>query len=355
MAPSDVSSTIAETLPDFEALFPLRRVLDRIDPRADVGLDDATLVEIERAMTLQRALDERLVRLQRQARIGFHITAAGEEGLLIGSAAALAPQDWVVPGYRELGVALYRGLTVEAALANVFGNEADPVKGRQMPGHAADRAHHVLSASSPAGTQIAQAAGVGWAMRLANKGEAAIAYFGDGATSEGDFHVGVNFAGVYRAAVVFVCRARVGVGGGASAGEGQSAAATIAQKALAYGVPAERVDGSDVLAVYAATREALERARRGDGPTLLEVHVSRVGADDTADARDPLTRLRAFMQARGLPVTTERAAIEAAIDAAIEAAAHAAPPAVDTLFDDVFATRPAHLEAQRLEHAAASR
>jgi pyruvate dehydrogenase E1 component alpha subunit len=346
VAHSEVSSTIAETLPDFEALFPLRRVLDVADPRADVGVDDATLVEMERAMTLHRALDERLVRLQRQGRVGFHITAAGEEGLLIGSAAALAPHDWVVPGYRELGVALYRGLTVEAALANMFGNEADPVKGRQMPGHAADRVHHVLSASSPAGTQIAQAAGVGWAMRLANKGEAAVAYFGDGATSEGDFHVGVNFAGVFRAAVVFVCRARAG-----GLGEGQSAAATIAQKALAYGVPAERVDGSDALAVYAATREALARARRGEGPTLLEVHVARVDAD----ARDPLERLRVFLRARGLPVTTEHAALEAALDAAIEAASRAAPPAVDTLFDDVFATRPAHLEAQRLEHAAASR
>ncbi len=206
-APVAPERTIAESPPDFEALFPIRRSMaDDGTALNDPGLDEATLLKIMEFMIYNRELDDRLTKLQRQGRIGFHIGSVGEEALMIGTAAAARPTDWIVPCYREMGVALYRGLSLAKIIGNMFGTAADPVQGRQMPCHYVDAEHNFLSISSPVGTQIAQGAGVGWAMRIKKDGNASIVYFGDGATSEGDFHVGVNFAGVFKAATVFVCR-----------------------------------------------------------------------------------------------------------------------------------------------------
>jgi 2-oxoisovalerate dehydrogenase E1 component alpha subunit len=364
-APS--AATIASPPPDAESLFPLRRVLGE-DGRAlaDPGLEPALMRRILEFMIWNRELDERLTKLQRQGRIGFHIGSVGEEATMIGTAAASAPGDWVVPCYREMGVALYRGMTLDQILANMYGTADDPVKGRQMPCHYVDRAHNFLSISSPVGTQIPQAAGIGWAMRLKRSGNAALVYFGDGATSQGDFHVGLNFAGVYKASTVFICRNnRWAI---STPYEVQTRTPTIAQKAIAYGIIGERVDGNDVLAVYQATRAALERARAGEGPTLLELCTYRLGAHSTSDdprayreqsqveawsKKDPIARFRTYLVARALWTDAEEEALRRSIAEKVQAAiarAESAPvPEPDSLFRDVFAVRTAALAEQEAE------
>lgn len=359
--------TIAQMMPDFEALYPVRRVLDDEDRATrDLGLSDELLRKLIEYMIWNRELDERLTKLQRQGRIGFHIGSVGEEALMIGSAAATKPNDWVVPCYREMGVALYRGMALDAIVANMFGTADDPVKGRQMPCHYVDRAHNFLSISSPVGTQITQAAGVGWAMRLKKSADASVVYFGDGATSEGDFHTGVNFAGVYKAATVFICRNNQWAI--STPLEVQTASKTIAQKAIAYGIPGERVDGNDVLAVYEATREALERARTGGGPTLLEMLSYRVGAHSTSDdprayrdpsavdpwaKKDPIARFGRYLASKKLWSSEEEEQLKKAIGdklmAAIDRAEKTPAPTIDDLFGEVFADKPWHLREQQAE------
>lgn len=366
-APVAAERTIAESPPDFEALFPIRRSMaDDGTALNDPGLDEATLLKIMEFMIYNRELDDRLTKLQRQGRIGFHIGSVGEEALMIGTAAAARPSDWIVPCYREMGVALYRGLSLAKIIGNMFGTAADPVQGRQMPCHYVDAEHNFLSISSPVGTQIAQGAGVGWAMRIKKDGNASIVYFGDGATSEGDFHVGVNFAGVFKAATVFVCRNNQWAI--STPLSGQTASATIAQKAIAYGIPGERVDGNDVLAVYSATKEALDRARSGGGPTLLEMLTYRVGAHSTSDdprayraqdevdpwtAKDPIERMRKYLTKKKLwSAATEEAMKKSIVDriqTAIDNAEKTPAPPLSSLFSDVYTERPWHLVEQENE------
>jgi TPP-dependent pyruvate/acetoin dehydrogenase alpha subunit len=235
-----------------------------------------------------------------------------------------------------------------------------------MPCHYVERPHNFLSISSPVGTQITQAAGVGWAMRLKKAKEAALVYFGDGATSQGDFHTGLNFAGVYNANVVFICRNnRWAI---STPIEVQMRTSTVAQKAIAYGIKGERVDGNDVLAVYQATHEALERARNGGGATLLEMCTYRVGAHSTSDdprayrdqaevdpwlRKDPIERFSGYLEARGLWSKPEHEALQKQIADEVQAAvsrAEASPlPTVDSLFVDVFATKTQALAEQEAE------
>lgn len=358
---------IAHSMPDFDKLYPIRRVMDD-QGRAtrDVGLSVDELRRIMEMMIWNRELDERLTKLQRQGRIGFHIGSIGEEALMIGSAAAMRPTDWVAPCYREMGVALYRGMPLDKIVANMFGTADDPVQGRQMPCHYVDREHNFLSISSPVGTQITQAAGVGWAMRLRKSSDACAVYFGDGATSEGDFHTGMNFAGVYKAATVFLCRNNQWAI--STPFEVQTASKTIAQKAIAYGMPGERVDGNDVLAVYEAVKEAMDRARSGGGPTLLELLSYRVGAHSTSDdprayreqsavdpwaAKDPIERFRKVLNEKKAWDPSEDERIKKTITdrlaAAIEKAEKTPEPNISSLFGDVFEQPPWHLEEQQAE------
>ena len=359
--------SIANLVTGFEEKFPLRTCIDSNGKAAnDPGLSKDLLRRIMHYMVLNRELDERLTKLQRQGRIGFHIGSIGEEALMIGTAAALRESDWVVPCYREMGVALYRGMSLDQVVANMFGTADDPVQGRQMPCHYVDKEHNFLSISSPVGTQIAQAAGLGWAMRLKNSDDASIVYFGDGATSEGDFHVGMNFAGVYNAATVFVCRNNQWAI--STPLSGQTASETIAQKAIAYGMKGERVDGNDPLAVYAATQEALDRARSGGGPTLLEMCTYRVGAHSTSDdprsyreqdevdpwiAKDPIVRFGKYLKKKKLWSDDEAVKIGEEIEAELQAAikrAEATPkPPISSLFNDVFAEQTPMLREQQAE------
>ena len=334
-----------------------------VDSAHDPGISDAELVSLYTAMVRVRILDDRLVSLQRQGRIGFHIGSIGEEAAILGSAFAMRKKDWIFPCYREFGAALWRGFPLQRYIDNMFGNANDSAKGRQMPDHYTAREAHFGSISSPVGTQITQAVGFAWAAKLQHDDAVVIVYFGDGATSSNDFHHGMNFAGVFKTPTIFFCRNN---GWAISVPtEGQTASASFAEKGVAYGVPSLRCDGNDLLAVISATREALDRALRGDGPTLIEAITYRLSGHSTSDdpkayrqedeveewrRRDPIARLRRLLSARGLYTDADQAKAEAAmqeeIKRAIVAAESAPLPALQSMFDDVYAETPWHLREQ---------
>jgi 2-oxoisovalerate dehydrogenase E1 component alpha subunit len=348
--------------------FPLQRVLDddgRADPRA-VTLADARLVEIYRWMVLNRQLDERMIAMQRQGRIGFYIGSIGEEAAVFGTAAAMEEADWIFPCYREHGAALLRGMPLPTFVCDLLGNSGDAMLGHQMPCHEAWKAGRFTSISSPIGTQIPQAVGAAWAARIKGDDMVALVYFGEGATSSNDFHTGLNFAAVHKVPVVFACRNN---GWAISVPrERQTAAETIAQKALAYGMRGERVDGNDLLAVHAATRRARERAAAGGGPTLLECVTYRVEGHSTSDdprayrpaelvepwrKKDPILRLRAHLAGRGLLSEEQDARLAAEVKeriqgAVAEAEAHPPKPPLASLFQGVYA-EPLWQQREQLE------
>lgn len=318
------------------------------------------------SMVTIRLIDERMVMLQRQGRIGFYIGGSGEEAAIIGPAAVMEANDWLFPCYRENGAYLLLGLPFQRFIDNLFGNENDPVRGRQMPNHIVWAERNITSVSSPIGTQIAQAAGAGHAARLMGKPDVMLTYFGEGATSSNDFHTGMNFAGVWKAPVVFVCRNNhwaISV-----PREKQTAAEHFSDKAIGYGMPGIRVDGNDLFAMYAVTRDAFARARRGDGPTMIEAVTYRLSGHSTSDdprvyrqdsqvepwkAREPFIRLRNYLTAQGVWSKEReealRAKVEDEVKEAVARAEASEPPPLDSLFDEVYATLPWHLKEQREE------
>ena len=347
--------------------FPVYRVVDeegRLVEGAELEIPEAELLALYRWMVLGRSLDERMVTLQRQGRIGFYIGAIGEEATVFGTVAALAPQDWIFPSYREHGAAFMRGLPLTTFMANLFGNAGDVVKGRQMPCHETWAPGHFVSISSPIATQVTQAVGAAWAARIQGDDMVPIAFFGDGSTSAHDFHTGLNFASVRKIPVVFVCRNN---GWAISVPrEKQTAAKTFASKAVGYGMPGVRVDGNDILAMLQVAGEAIDRARAGDGPTLIEALTYRVQGHSSSDdpsvyrdpkepeiweKRDPLNRMRNYLRHRGLwdeaweRDITERYNQE--ITDALAAADKLPAPAIETMFEDVFEEMPWHLREQR--------
>src|SRR5258706_7037747 len=235
-----------------------RRDDGSVDPVRDPCISHAELVSLYTAMVRIRILDDRLVSLQRQGRIGFHIGSIGEEAAILGSAFAMRDQDWIFPCYREFGAALWRGFPLQSYLHNMFGNANDAAKGRQMPDHYTSRAAHFGSISSPVGTQISQAVGFAWAAKLKRDDAVVIVYFCDGATSSNDFHYGMNFAGVFKTPAIFFCRNN---GWAISVPtERQTASASFAEKGIAYGVPQLRCDGNDLRCGLSAPRETLPRS-----------------------------------------------------------------------------------------------
>ncbi len=347
----------------------LRRVLrddGSADPATDPHLPDETLLRGYREMRRLRALDARMILLQRQGRVGFYGAAQGQEAVPIATGLAVAEGDWVFPALREQSVMLVRGFPLRAFVAQVFGNSGDVQKGRQMPSHQSGRAVHQVSWSSCIGPQLPQAVGAAWAMRAKKAGSVAVAFCGDGATSQADFHAAMNFAGVWRAPCVIVCQNNhwsISV-----PTEKQTASRTIAVKARAYGLPGVRVDGNDLLAVHGVMREALDRARRGDGPTFVEAVTYRMGAHSTSDdptryrsqeevdswaRKDPLDRLRRHLVHRGLVTDASDAALEkelvAEIAAAVDEVERLPPPARASLLEDVYAEPPWHLREQLSE------
>ncbi len=335
----------------------------RADPKKDPGLEVALVRKIYEAMVRTRMIDERLFMLQRQGRVGFHIGCKGEEACIVASAAAMRDQDWIFPCYREMGALFWRGFPLERYLDNMYGNVNDPAKGRQMPDHITAKDFRYGSVSSPIGTQISQAVGFAWAGKIKREDMVVSVYFGEGATSSNDFHTGLNFAGVYKSPNVFLCRNNRWAISVPS--EKQTASASFAGKAIAYGIKGVRCDGNDVLAVYRTVRAAVERAARGEGPTLIEMLTYRIDGHSTSDdpkayrtpdeverwkGVDPLVRTRNHLEVLGAwdekEETRLRSRVEAEIKAAIEAAEQKDPPPVETMFDDVYRERPWHLEEQ---------
>ena len=350
--------------------FPLYRLVDEegklVGDGGDLSLDDGEVLRLYRLMALNRALDERMITLQRQGRIGFYIGSIGEEATIFGSAAAMADADWIFPCYREHGAALLRGMPLVRFMCDLFGNAGDAMKGRQMPCHEAWKPGRFASISSPISTQISHAVGAAWAARLKGDEMVALTYFGEGGTSAHDFHTGLNFASVRKIPVVFVCRNN---GWAISVPrERQTGSETIAQKAIAYGMRGERVDGNDLLAVHAATRRARERAAAGEGPTLLECVTYRVEGHSTSDdprayrpaelvepwkKRDPIQRMRRYLVRRGAldDATDERLRQELRDEIQLalrEAEAFPPKPPIETMFQGVYA-EPAWQQREQLD------
>ena len=338
--------------------FPIYRVVDeegRLVAGAELEIPETELLALYRWMVLGRSLDERMITLQRQGRIGFYIGAIGEEATVFGTVAALAPQDWIFPSYREHGAAFLRGLPLVTFMANLFGNAGDLAKGRQMPCHETWAPGHFVSISSPIATQVTQAVGAAWAARIQGDDMVPIAFFGDGSTSAHDFHTGLNFAAVMKLPVVFACRNNGWAISTPSAS--QTISETMAQKALGYGMRGERVDGNDLVAVWGATRRARQRAAAGEGPTLLELVTYRMEGHSTSDdprayrpaevvepwkRKDPIKRVQKLLAARGLLDEAADLALREEVRLEIQSALRQAEalepkPPLESLFEDVYA------------------
>jgi len=324
------------------------------------------LVELYRQMVMVRIMDTRMLALQRQGRIGFYGTCKGQEAATVGSGAAVAARDWVYPALREGAVLLMRGFPLDRYVAQLMGNGHDEAHGRQMPCHFGSGKYRFVTLSSVIGTQIPQAMGTAWAAKIKHDDVVTLAYFGDGATSSTDFHCALTFAAVHKVPCVFFCQNnQFAISVPFSK---QTASAGIAVKAVAYGMPGIAVDGNDVLAVYRATREAVDRARSGEGPTLIEAITYRLEGHSSSDdptryrdetvtkawaARDPIARFRRYLELEGLVSASLdeqiQAELKASIDAAITKAEAGPAPDVETLFTDVYAEMPAHIVEQRDE------
>jgi pyruvate dehydrogenase E1 component alpha subunit len=324
------------------------------------SLTDSQLTQLYTLMLQTRLFDQKALMFQRQGRIGFYAPCTGQEATQVGAAYALGPNDWVTPAYRELGVALTRGFSIREIADQLYGNAKDTLKGRQMPCHYGSKKRRFVSGSSPIATEIPHAVGIAMAAKLMGDPVVAMPFFGDGATSEGDFHAGLNFAGVYKAPVVFVCQNNQWAI--SMPVSGQTASKTLAVKAEAYGFEGIRVDGNDLLAVFTVAKKAVEKARSGGGPTLIEAYTYRFGPHSTADdptryrqeeevkawmERDPIKRFRLYLVKRGLWDDKEdeelRTKLDEEITRTLKEAEKVPPPSLESLFTDVYSDMPWNL------------
>ncbi len=350
-------------------LFSVLREDGTTDPETDPEIADAVLLSGYRHMRRLRLLDARMILLQRQGRVGFYGACTGQEAVPIATGLVAQKDDWVFPALREQSVMLVRGFPLREFVAQVFGNSGDVQKGRQMPSHQSGRAVHQVSWSSCVGPQFPQAVGAAWAMKLKKAKSIAFGFCGDGATSQPDFHVAMNFAGVFDVPVVLVCQNNHWSISVPTAR--QTAARTLAVKGRAYGVRSIRVDGNDVLAVYKVLSDAAERARRGEGPTFVEALTYRIGAHSTSDdpsryradeeveawkRKDPVLRLGRHLRVKQLVDDAWEKRLDEELTAEIASVVNeveAMPaPSRESLFDDVYAELPWHLRQQQESLAA---
>ncbi len=287
-------------------------------------LEDEDLLSMYRWMFLCRRFDERCLRLQRQGRLGTYAPCSGQEGSHVGSAFALREQDWIFPSYREPGALMKHGLPMHLIIALWQGNE----EGSRIP-----EGVNIFTYSVPIATQLLHAVGFSLAAKLKGEDVVSLVYFGDGGTSEGDFHEGLNFAGVFKTPTVFFCNNNQYAI--SNPWRRQTASETLAQKAFAYGFDGVRVDGMDVLAVYEVTRKAVEKASGGGGPTLIEAVNYRFGPHTTADdpsryrtedevdqwrAKDPLIRMKNYLVGRKVWDDTREEELESGVKEEIASA-----------------------------------
>ncbi|WP_404364244.1 pyruvate dehydrogenase (acetyl-transferring) E1 component subunit alpha [Marinobacter sp.] len=329
----------------------------KLDKELAPDIDNDALKKMHRAMLLSRRFDEYLLKWQREGRIGTFAPVKGQEASQIGSIAAIESDDWMVPSFRETAAAIWRGTPLSGlVLYNAGYNE-----GGRIPDDQND-----LPISIPVASQLSHAVGIAYAMKYRKEKNLALTYFGDGATSEGDFHEALNFAEVFNTPTIFVCQNNqwaISV-----PRDLQTPSKTLAQKALAYGMPGIQVDGNDLFAVYAATREAAERARKGDGPTLIECVTYRLSVHTTADdpnkyrseeeveeweKRDPITRLQRYMKSKKLLTDKDIKKLDEEVTEEARASWDEAEKEMKKLgdpidmFDHLYAERPPYLEEQR--------
>ena len=283
-----------------------------------------------RTARLTRTLDDRLVALQRDGVLPYFVSARGEESAITAAACALEEADWLFPSPRDYGACLARGISVETLLHHFLGTAADVAKGRQRPNFFGYKSKRIAQVAGSVGAHVPHAVGLAWAARVQRDPIAALCMFGDGATSSGEFHNGANFAGVFKAPVVLLCRNNGHAG--SFPVERQCAVESLAEKAVAYGLRGESIRADDGLAVYATVAAALGRARAGEGATLLEVVTHGV-------AVDPLERAAAALEDGEAARIDEECHAE--VEAAYERAKATPPPASSTLTTDVFAERSA--------------
>lgn len=333
----------------------------KLDKKLEPEIAEDILLQLHRAMVLGRRFDERLLNLQRQGRIGTFAPIKGQEAAQLGAVANLRPGDWMVPAFRETAAELWRGRSLESIIIynNGYNEGVDIARDRND-----------LPISVPVGSQIIHAVGLGWAAKYRQKEEVAMTFFGDGATSQGDFHEGLNFAAVLQAPVIFVCQNNQwAISVPLSK---QTRSKTLAQKALSYGMPGIQVDGNDILAVCVAAQEAVARARSGGGPTLIECVTYRLLMHTTADdpkryrsdeeveqwsRRDPLPRFQKYLMDKGLLSEAEIKTVESEVLDEIQAAVDRAEKQMQALgdpldmFDYTYAEMPPHLKEQKAQLA----
>lgn len=323
-----------------------------VDASLEPVLDNSTLEKFYRTMVLTRLYDEKALKLQRQGRMLTYGSCLGQEASQIGSAYAMRPEDWFFPAFREHGVQIARGIPMKSLYTYWMGSEDANMT---LPSKN-------FSVAIPVATQVLHAVGAAWAAKLQKQNIASVVYFGDGGTSEGDFHEGMNFAGVFKIPTVFICQNNQYAI--SLPREKQTASKTLAQKAMAYGFEGIQVDGNDVLAVYSATEAALSKAKSGGGPTLIECFTYRLGSHTTSDdptryrkkaeeeewrKKDPIKRFRIYLEKKGIwsqdyEEKTLREASEE-IEKAVEQAEAYNPP-IENMFNYVYAEITPNLKEQ---------
>ncbi|MFD3317945.1 thiamine pyrophosphate-dependent dehydrogenase E1 component subunit alpha [Alteromonas macleodii] len=337
-----------------------------IEKAVEPDLSKEKALKIFNTMHYIRVLDERMVGAQRQGRISFYLASTGEEAASVASAAALSDDDMIMSQYREQGALAYRGYTTEQFMNQMFSNKDDPNKGRQMPIHYGDKPLNFMTISSPLGTQIPQASGYAYGQKMSGKDVVTICYFGEGAASEGDFHAGLNMAAVLNCPVIFFCRNN-GYAISTPAEE-QFAGDGIASRGLGYGIKTIRVDGNDVLAIYAATKEARRIAIEEKCPVLIEAMTYRLAAHSTSDdptgyrsreeedkwrAKDPIARMAKWLESKGWfdEAENQKRVDKARQDvlAAMKSCEKTDVCAIEDIVEDVYDTAPWHLKEQLSE------
>ncbi|NDJ85154.1 MAG: pyruvate dehydrogenase (acetyl-transferring) E1 component subunit alpha [Chloroflexi bacterium] len=338
-----------------------------LDEDLEPDISDDLLLDMHRCMLLSRRFDERMLNMQRQGRIGTFALVQGQEASQVGSVAVLQAEDWMVPSYRETAAIAWRGRQqpVETMVKLLLYNAGF------YQGSASEREEHNFPTSVPVSSQILHAVGLAYGSKYREAGEVVMVYFGDGATSEGDFHEAMNFGSVFQTPTIFVCQNNqwaISI-----PREEQTESKTLAQKALGYGMPGIQVDGNDLLAVYAATQEAIARARKGDGPTMIECVTYRLSLHTTADdptryredeeverwaEREPLTRIQNYLKQKELlddkAIEKLEDEIKAQIKDAVEEFENRSEELKDqalTMFEHIYAEIPAYLQEQRDELA----